>query len=41
VKKIFSATGVPDHFALRWGQGGHRFYPKLMWPFVEAGLVPR
>ncbi len=41
VKKVFSAAGVADHFALRWGQGGHRFYPKLMWPFVEAGLVPR
>ena len=38
VEKIFAATGVPDHFDLRWGQEGHRFYPELMWSFIEDGI---
>ena len=39
VKTIFGAAGEPESFARRWGEGGHRFYPKLMWPFVKAGLA--
>lgn len=38
VGKIFDAAGVADHTALEWGGAGHRFYPKLMWPFIEAAL---
>ena len=38
VGAIFKAGGVPEHFSLKWGQGGHRFYPDLMWPFIEKGL---
>ena len=38
IGKIFQAAGVPDHSALKWGNNGHRFYPKKMWPFIEKGL---
>ena len=33
--RVFAAAGVPDCFAHRYGEGGHRFYGELMWPFVE------
>ncbi len=39
VKTVFEAAGVPDNMALKWGPGGHRFYPDLMWPFVDAALA--
>ena len=35
---VFAAAGVPDAFAHRWGEGGHRFYRDLMWPFVQEGF---
>lgn len=38
VRTIFEAAGVPTHMELKWGQEGHRFYPKLMWPFIGAAL---
>lgn len=34
VRAIYEAAGVPDRFAHRWGEGGHRFYKDLMWQFV-------
>jgi len=37
-KKIYAAAGAPDRFEHRWGEGGHRFYPDLMWPFVKEAL---
>ena len=40
IEKIFTAVGVPEHFDLRWGKEGHRFYPELMWSFIEDGLEP-
>ena len=38
IGKIFQTAGVPNHTALKWGNSGHRFYPKKMWPFIEKGL---
>ena len=38
IREIFQAAGVPNHTELAWGNSGHRFYPKLMWPFFEKGL---
>lgn len=38
VAKIYGAAGVPDRVELKWGTAGHRFYPDLMWPFVEKAL---
>jgi len=31
---IYKAAGHPDRFDSRIGDGGHRFYPDIMWPFV-------
>ena len=39
IGKIFQTAGVPNHTALKWGNSGHRFYPKKMWPFFEKGLL--
>jgi dienelactone hydrolase len=43
VRRIYTAAGCPDHFEHRYGEGGHRFYSDIMWPFVESalGLTPR
>ena len=38
IREIFQAAGGPNHTELAWGNSGHRFYPKLMWPFFEKGL---
>lgn len=37
---IFAAAGVPAHFSHQWGEGGHRFYAALMWPFVDNAIAP-
>jgi hypothetical protein len=39
VAEIFEAAGAADHVSLKWGQSGHRFYPELMWPFIETGYA--
>jgi hypothetical protein len=36
---IFKAAGIPGHTELQWGKSGHRFYPEIMWPFIEAALA--
>lgn len=36
VRTIYRAAGVAGRFQHRWGEGGHRFYKDLMWPFVQA-----
>ncbi|MCP4645233.1 MAG: hypothetical protein GY851_32625 [bacterium] len=38
VRPIFAAAGVPDHFDLRYGSEGHRFYKDLMWPFIDQAI---
>ena len=38
VRRIYAAAGVPDRFAHRWGEGGHRFYKALMRPFIRAAF---
>ena len=38
IREIFQAAGAPNHTTLKWGNNGHRFYPSLMWPFIERGL---
>ena len=34
----FKASGAPDHAHLVVGDGGHRFYPELAWPVIQAVL---
>ena len=47
-----SAAGIPvsgmatnlvtdrRHTELKWGTGGHRFYPEYMWPFIAQAFEP-
>ncbi len=41
VRRIYERAGVPERFAHRYGEGGHRFYRDLMWPFVQEALSVR
>ena len=41
VRIIYTAAGYPQRFQHRWGADGHRFYSKLMWPFVLKSLTER
>lgn len=36
---IYAVAGVPDHLRHRYGQGGHRFYKDITWPFVREVLA--
>lgn len=38
VRAIYEASGQPEHFAHRYGDGGHRFYSDIMWGFVERAM---
>ena len=38
VREIYQAAGAVKNVSLQWGSQGHRFYPSLMWPFIEQGL---
>jgi len=34
IKKIYDAANAGSQFSHRTGEGGHRFYKALMWPFI-------
>lgn len=38
LRAIHERAGIPCRFEQRYGQGGHRFYADLMWPFVTAAI---
>ena len=38
IKDIYRGLGSPNHMKMEWGNSGHRFYPKIMWPFIEMAL---
>ena len=38
-RRIYRAAGVPERYRGAYGDGGHRFYSHLMWPFVKAALA--
>ena len=38
VRKIYQAADAEEKVSLKWGQQGHRFYPSLMWSFIDKGL---
>lgn len=38
VQTIYSAAGAPKRFRHQWGADGHKFYPDIMWPFIETAL---
>jgi len=35
VRRIYAAAGAGGRFEHAYGEGGHRFYKDLMWPFVR------
>ena len=39
VKSIFKHAGAADQFEFTWGDEGHKFYPEIMWPFIERKLA--
>lgn len=38
VRSIYSAANAEDRFRFEWGASGHKFYPHIMWPFIESAL---
>lgn len=36
VHAIYTAAGAKSHFRHEWGASGHKFYPDIMWPFLES-----
>lgn len=38
VHSIYKAAGADSHFRHEWGASGHKFYPDIMWPFLEAAV---
>ena len=38
IKAIYSDLKVNDRMSMTWGNSGHQFYPKIMWPFIEKAL---
>ena len=39
VSRVYSLLNQEDKFVHRWGEEGHKFYPQLMWPFVEHAFA--
>jgi dienelactone hydrolase len=39
VRKIYQAAGTPERYVHQYGDGGHRFYSDLMWPFIDRYFV--
>ncbi|SFL44500.1 Abhydrolase family protein [Halogranum rubrum] len=38
IRAVYRGAGVPDACELHVGDGGHRYYPAGVWPFVRAHL---
>jgi len=36
VRRIYAAAGADGRFEQAYGEGGHRFYGDLMWPFIRT-----
>ena len=42
LKGIYAAAGAPTAYEHRYGEGGHRFYSTIMWPWIEERIfTPR
>jgi hypothetical protein len=39
VRFIYASANAADRFHHEWGAQGHKFYPNIMWPFIEAQLA--
>jgi pimeloyl-ACP methyl ester carboxylesterase len=38
LKGIYRASGHGDRYEHRYGEGGHRFFKALMWPWVDRAI---
>lgn len=38
VRRIYEAANASLNFDMQYGQGGHRFYKSIMWPFINRTL---
>lgn len=38
IRHIYASAGVSERFAHGYGDGGHRFYKDLMWPFIQRAI---
>ncbi|MCP4170626.1 MAG: acetylxylan esterase [Fuerstiella sp.] len=38
VRSIYAAAGAKNQFRHEWGPSGHKFYPDIMWPFLESAV---
>ncbi len=41
VATIYDQIGYPHRMRLQWGEEGHRFYPRYMWPFAKTAFFPK
>lgn len=39
LSRIYRAAGVPDRYEHRYGEGGHRFFSDVMWPWIEEVMA--
>ena len=39
IGSIYSATKVSEKFSFHWGADGHKFYPSMLWPFLNESLL--
>lgn len=38
LETLYRATGVPDRWGRRYGDGGHRFFSATMWPWIMEAV---
>jgi dienelactone hydrolase len=39
LRDLFAVAGVPERYEHKYGDGGHRFYKTLFWPFVDRAVT--
>ncbi len=39
VSEVYAAADAAGRFQHEWGAEGPKFYPDLMWPFIQAALA--
>jgi hypothetical protein len=38
IRDIYLGLGFRNRMKMKWGNSGHKFYPKIMWPFIGKAL---
>ena len=41
IKNVYLGLGIGNKMEMEWGNSGHRFYPSIMWPFIEKAIGTR